>query len=244
MVGRLIGEGRVASVFELGAGVVKLYGVGGKDKAFREAAHLALLEGRDVPAPRVISAGLFEGRWGVAMTRADGESLGSFALAAAENFAPAMTAFARLHRRIHAAPGAGMPPLKHKLADGLRRARGLDPVLRDRLQARLGALPDGDRLLHGDFHPFNVMGRGDAAMAVDWLDAGCGPIAADLCRSWVLMLGQSEAAADAYLATYSAMAADAPSRHEVMDWLPVVAGAMLSENLPGGEEQLLRFAAG
>ena len=244
MVGRLVGEGRVAQVFELGAGVVKLYGTGGKDKAFREAAHLALLESRDVPAPRVLTAGLFDGRWGVAMTRADGESLGSFALAAPENYQPAMLAFARLHRRIHAAPGAGLPPLKHRLAGGLRRAALLDQALRDRLLARLEALPDGDRLLHGDFHPFNVMGRGDAAVAVDWLDAGCGPIAADLCRSWVLLLGQSEAAADGYLVTYAALGAPAPSRQEVMDWLPVVAGAMLSENLPGGEEQLLRFAAG
>lgn len=244
MVGRLIGEGRVAEVFELGEGVVKLYSVGGKEKAFREAAHLALLESRDVPAPRVLSAGLFEDRWGLAMTRADGESLGSFALSSPENFAPAMSMFARLHQRIHAAPGAGMPPLKQRLATNLRRAVGLEPALRDRLLARLQDLPDGDRLLHGDFHPFNVMGRGDAAIAVDWLDAGCGPIAADLCRSWVLMLGQSEAAADAYLVTYSALAPDAPSRRDVMDWLPVVAGAMLSENLPGGEEQLLQFAAG
>lgn len=244
MLGERIGEGKVAEVFAYGADVVKLYRDGGKEQAFREAAHLALLEARGVPAPQVICAGRFEGRWGLVMTRAGGTSLGQFAMEAPENFTPAMTEFAQLHRRLHAVSGRGMPPLKGRLAIAISGAPGLSEAMQGELQARLADLPDGEALVHGDFHPFNVMGRGADAVVVDWLDAASGPIEADMCRTWLLLSSLSEAAADAYLEAYAATGSSGPSRQMVMAWLPVLAGARLAENVPDDAPRLLHLAAG
>ena len=65
--------------------------------------------------------------------------------------------------------------------------RLLDETTRRRLLDALAALPDGDRLCHGDFHPYNIMGSGDDARIVDWLDASAADPAADVCRTFVLI---------------------------------------------------------
>src|ERR1700722_8772721 len=53
-LGRLLGAGKEAGVFEYGAMVVKLYKTTApKRSAFREASTLALVESFGLPAPRV-----------------------------------------------------------------------------------------------------------------------------------------------------------------------------------------------
>ena len=48
-------------------------------------------------------------------------------------------------------------------------------------------MPDGDRLCHGDFHPLNILGNTFDPLIIDWLDAGRGDPAADVCRSYLLL---------------------------------------------------------
>ena len=58
---------------------------------------------------------------------------------------------AALHRRINGAPGTGLPALKARLAHNIGRAAR--EGVRGRLLDGLAAMPEGDRLCHGDFHP-------------------------------------------------------------------------------------------
>jgi Ser/Thr protein kinase RdoA (MazF antagonist) len=117
---------------------------------------------------------------------------------------------------------------------------GLTEHVRRRLRDRAGTLPDGDRLLHGDFHPYNILGSLEAATVVDWLDATCGPPAADVCRSWLLMQTVSPALADAYLDAY--LTISPLPRDAVFAWLPVLAAARLAENVPNETDSLIAMA--
>lgn len=239
-----LSEGKLAEVFTHGEHVMKLFRMGGKERAFREARHLALLEARGVAAPRVVNVEQVGERWGVVMTRLDGPTLGKFALATPDNYAPAMASFVRLHIGLHGCSGAGLVPARQKLVEALGRAPGVNELLRGVLLERLYALPDGEQLLHGDFHPFNIIGDANTATAIDWQEACCGPPAADICRTWLQLQGLGEDIAEAYLRAYARAAPDAPSRELVMLWLPVIAGAMLSEDLPHEAERLLQLARG
>lgn len=70
-LGRLLGSGKEAEVFEYGALALKLYRpTAGKASSFREAANLAILERLALPTPKVHAVGAFDGRWGVLMDRA------------------------------------------------------------------------------------------------------------------------------------------------------------------------------
>ena len=106
-----------------------------------------------------------------------------------DSAAPRLAGLAQLHARLHACRGIGLPALRTTLAIKISDAAGLSGERRRGLLEQLVQLPDGDRLCHGDFHPWNVVGDPpDGATVIDWLDATCGDPAADACRSYLLML--------------------------------------------------------
>jgi aminoglycoside phosphotransferase len=240
-LGKRLGAGKVAEVFEYGGDVLKLYRAGdGKSAAFREAATLAYIESTGLPAPMLRAAGSYEQRWGLVMSRAPGEALGDRLMRAGPltRLDPAIVG---LHRQVHAQSGGPLPGLRARLGDRIARA-GLPGTLAARLAAGLAAMPDGDRLCHGDFHPWNIIADGARMTIVDWLDASRGAAEADVCRSYVLMHAVAPALAGAYVDDYAAAAG--LGRAAILGWLPYVAAARLAENVPDEAAQLSAWAAG
>lgn len=238
-LGPLLGTGKVAEVFAWGDDLaLKLYKPGvPKTSAFREAAILSIVEGFGLPAPRVHSVGgELQDRWGLMMTRAEGAPFAK-ALMAVPPSQPYLAALAALQRQIHDVVASQLPSLKARLRASIGRAPRLDAARRDRLLARLATLPDGDRLCHGDFHPFNVLGTPERATVIDWLDASSGEPAADVCRSYVLIAHASETLARTYVETYAKLTGLDPG--EVWRWRAVVAGARLAEGVADEEASLL-----
>lgn len=240
--GKLIGEGKVAEVFEYGDGrVLKLYRAGEpQSQAAREAEVLTAIAEAGVRAPRAYGVEEIDGRWGVVMDRIEGRPFAEPMLADMAGAWPYFAAMAQLQVQLHAAAGVGLMPLKQRLDGKLGRAPGLGDPVKRQLRERLGVLPDGDRVLHGDFHPYNILGGLADAVIVDWLDATSGPPAADVCRSWLLMQVVSRELAEAYLAVY--LAVGQVTREQVFAWLPVLAGARLTENVPEEAEALIGMA--
>lgn len=238
-IGRLLGSGKEAEVYEYGELALKLYRSRVlKTSAFREAANLAIIERLSLPAPRVHAVGEYDGRWGLLMDRAAGASFADRMTAAAPR--PHIDRMADLHRSLHDRPGGGLPSLKARLSANIRRAEPLDAASRDRLLRQLEALPDGDRVCHGDFHPWNIHGAAGGVMIVDWLDACSGNPAADVCRTYVLMRHVIPAAADDYIEAYSRIGGS--NSADVLAWLAPVAAARLAEGVPEENDALLRLA--
>lgn len=239
-LGRKLGTGKDAEVFEYREQALKLFRSGeSKAAAFREAANLALLERLELPAPRVHSVGNFDGRWGLVMDRAVGPSFAERMVTDARS--DSVREMARLHRTLHEKPGSGLPSLKMRLQTNIRQADGIDPASRERLLRQLDALPVGERLCHGDFHPWNIHGTADGVRILDWLDASCGHPAADVCRSYVLIQSVDPVLATDYLGAYVRLSGVADS--EIMAWLQVTAAARLAEGI-SAETDNLRHLAG
>ena len=237
----LIGSGATADIHRYGAHALKLYHPGrGKTEAFLEAGILALLETHDLPAPRVHAVGRYDGRWGLVMDRVEGETLGRQARADADAAPAALDDMVRLQLLLHGVIETRLRPLRMRLAVNIARAPGLGEDVRARLRRQLAALPDGDRLCHGDLHPLNIVGVPGRTTVIDWLDATSGPPAADACRSYLLLrLGAPDFAA-AYLDRYVRVSAMAAA--DILAWLPVLAGARLAEKAAGQRETLLELA--
>ena len=176
------------------------------------------------------------------MTRAAGTTFGEAATAAPELLPRYLEAMVALHRRVHEAAVPGFGSLKGRVAARIEAAGQLGQGVRGRLLERLAALPDGDRLCHGDFHPYNVLGEPGEATIVDWPDATRGAPAADVCRSFLLIRHHSAELAQAYLDAY--VGASGLAEGEVLAWLPVLAAARLVENVPEEVEELVALAEG
>ena len=238
--GRLLGSGKEAEVFEYGDLALKLYRPGAsKASPFREAANLAIIERHALPAPKVHGVDIHADRWGLLMDRAAGPSFGDAAMSPSPR--PVLDKMARLHRMIHEKPGYGLPSLKTRLSMNILRADGLDAALRHRLVQTLAGLPDGDRLCHGDFHPWNIHGKPDEVMIVDWLDACIGSSAADVCRTYVLLRHVDPAMALLYVDIYANLAE--VETEEIFSWLPLMAAARLAEGVAAEQEDLLLMAS-
>jgi Ser/Thr protein kinase RdoA (MazF antagonist) len=234
-IGCLLGVGKEAEVFAFGELALKLYKPDvPKTSSFREAAHLAVVERNGLPAPRVHAVNEYDGRWGVVMDRVQGVRLGD--VMTSMDRTPMLGKMARIHHQIHACSGHGLTSMKARLAANIRRAGSLDDVSRERLMRQLHELPDGDRLCHGDFHPWNVIGD----VVVDWLDACMGDPLADVCRTYVLLRHAAPELANDYVEAY-ASEAGTKAQH-VFAWLPPVAAARLAEGVPDEETELLRLA--
>lgn len=241
-IGPLLGAGKEAEAYVYGAHVLKLYRRPEQHSvAFAEAAVLAIVADHGLPSPAVHAAGWYDGRWGLVMDRAAGTSLGSRLVADPGFAAEAIAAMVELQLAVHARSEPRLPPLKRRLATRIGDAPGIDPH-RERLLATLADLPDGDRICHGDFHPFNLIGEPGGLTIVDWPDATSGPPAADACRTWLLLHPHRPDFAAAYLAAY--VAASGVAETEILAWRPVLAAARLCENVPDEAPLLRRFAAG
>lgn len=230
MGGTLIGAGRVAEVYADGDDVLKLYAAGiGPEQAEREAVILEALQATPLLVPRARGVVEIDGRWGLRMTRMPGTPL-----MLSETSAQIV---ADLHVTVHCQSGAGLPPLKPRLAARISGAAQLTDAERHDLLLRLDKLDDGGDLCHGDFHPANIMTDGSKLAIIDWLDASCGPAAADVARTYLLARHNFAALAEPYLTAY--LSHGMIERAAVMAWLPLVAAARLSEHVPDEQMALL-----
>lgn len=236
-LGPRLGAGKLAEVFEAGDDVIKLYRAGvGPEQARHEAGILDALRDTALAVPRSLGVVQADGRWGLRMTRMPGRPLGE-AMADGDDLPALVETLAGIHRLVHEQRVAGLRGLRDRLADRIKRIAMLNGAERTRLLERLAALPDGDALCHGDFHPYNIIADGDALAIIDWLDATRGPAAADVGRTYLLVLLNVPVLAEPYLAA-RLRGADF-DRDAVEAWLPVLAGARLAEDVPEETERLL-----
>jgi aminoglycoside phosphotransferase (APT) family kinase protein len=241
--GRVLGSGKEAEVFEYGGMVLKLYRPEiPKRSAFREAAILSIIEPFGLPTPRTEGVQRMTNRWGVIMTRAEGTTFADGLRIEPRRMQEYLKEMARLQSDIHRHPGTLFPGFKARLAANIESVTVLNASRRRFLLSRLAAMPDGDRLCHGDFHPFNIVGPLGAGVIVDWLNAGCGEPAADVCRSYVLIRTMDPDMASAYVDAYATMSGEA--RDRIFGWLPFVAAARLAEGVPDETESLVAMADG
>lgn len=162
---------------------------------------------------------------------------------------------ARLHARMHECIfDVNIPAQRSQIESKINRAGSLSAPVRTGLLNALASLPGGDRVCHGDFHPANVLVHGEQETVIDWIDSARGNPLADVARTSILALGVAESsqASNPFLKAFTKVLHSAYLRHyfslrpggekEYRRWLPIVAGARLSENIPELEQWLTRQA--
>jgi len=147
-----------------------------------------------------------------------------------------------------------LPPQRKRLERKIQRAGALPGSAQSAILSSLDSLPDGDRICHGDFHPGNVLLTGQGEVIIDWIDASLGNPLADVARSSILLLGAaaSDQIPNLFMKALVRLFHAAALRHyfrlrpggeaEYRRWLPVVAAARLSENIPEIESWLVAQA--
>lgn len=186
-----IGHGRTSDVFAYGTDqAIKLYpkdearaGIEGESRAAQLVFELGV--------PSVACYGLAEvdGRVGIVFDRLDGLSLTGAAERDLRAFPRVCRALADCHVQMHAAHSTELPDVR-ELAVGFLDTpalSGLTAAEKEALRAHLHLLPDGDALLHLDYHAQNVFEHKGGYAVIDWHSACRGAAAADVAMAVLLM---------------------------------------------------------
>jgi Ser/Thr protein kinase RdoA (MazF antagonist) len=251
--GRTLGGGREAEVSAVDeATVLKLYrpGFGGHEA---EAATLRALDGRDV-APKLLDVVERDGRTGLLMERLAGPDMLTHLQRQPWRVYRVGRWLAAAHLEVHrvAAP-AELGDLREILGARIRDG-ALPQHLLEFAMRVLEAMPDGDRLCHGDYHPGNVLLAKDRTAVIDWGAATSGAAEGDHARTLLLLrwadplpgtplLSRALIAGgrSALAATYSRVYRQgSPPLRNTESWLVVQAAARLSEGIPAEREMLIR----
>lgn len=138
------------------------------------------------PEPRALIE--IDGRAAVVFERVDGPSMQTSVLAGDLMVTDAADLLADIHRRILACPPPdGLPAASARIAAKIDAVTVINPAERREGRLLVERLPAGDRLLHGDLHPNNVILAESGPVIIDWYDASVGHPAADIARSKLLM---------------------------------------------------------
>jgi hypothetical protein len=237
MKGRLLATGNVAEVFEWDSRVLKLYKLPeAKPVAFREAAIHAAVEALGLPVPFVWGLQQVGSRWGIVFDRVSDRSFADRMRRAPNQIAHYLDRMARLHVAIHRHVAIPFTSLKVRLMARIEGSPHLEKRHQTALLTGLAAMPNGNRLCHGDLHPLNILGDTSKPMIIDWPDACRGDPAADVCRSYLLLTLHAIDLAEPYLDAY--FRRGSISRQAIFDWLPYVAAAKLAEGVPSEADGL------
>jgi aminoglycoside phosphotransferase (APT) family kinase protein len=185
-----LASGREAEVYAWGDGAVLrlLRDPAAHERNTRQRSAIEAAAQAGVRVPDVHGAVMHLNRPGLVMERIDGPDLLTVVGKTPWRVLWVAGHTGRAHAALHrvAAPD-NLPAVR----EGLRRSIVGSDRVPDQLRAMaldmLDRLPDGDRLLHGDFHPGNLMLKGAAPVIIDWTNASRGDPNADVARS-VLML--------------------------------------------------------
>lgn len=184
----VIASGVSADLHDLGGGrVVKLFRPAVSDEMIaREAEMSALAEESGVPAAPALAQGVADGVRGIVYPRVEGVTMMRWIRQHPWRAGEAIDRIAMAQAAMHGARGGSGRRLKDVIATDI--AYGPAPVaLQEAAIARLATLPDGEALLHGDYHLGNIMAGPDGLTIIDWSKAAIGHPAADLVRTEMLM---------------------------------------------------------
>jgi aminoglycoside phosphotransferase (APT) family kinase protein len=188
--GVLLATGRTAEVFAWGADrVVKVLRPGFPDAQGEAEARAASLADRGgIGAPAFFGTTRVDGRFGLVYERVDGDSMMAQLLTRPWSVGRLAAVLGRLHAGMHDASGDALPAFGDRIVAAVTgAARYADEASTSAALARFEALRGGSAICHGDFHPANVMMSAAGGRVIDWVDASCGPPAADVARTLFLV---------------------------------------------------------
>lgn len=208
-----------------------------------------------VKSPAVGEIIQVEGRTGLIYERVPGDSMLDLINRKPWKVLAYARRLARLHAQMHAHKFEANVPDQHwRIQNKINHADALSASVRNALLEALASLPAGDRVCHGDFHPANILIADDEETVIDWIDASRGNPLADVARTSILALGAagSSQTSNLFSKGFTKLLHSAYLRHyfhlrpggeeEYRRWLPIAAGARLSENIPELEQWLIRKA--
>mgnify|MGYP001823904810 CR=1 FL=1 len=152
-----------------------------------EADTIARVHAAGLPVPATDGVVDVEGRPGIVLERIEGVSMWERMRTDPRTVSAYIVQLLDLQTEVQRTNVPGLVAMKDRLRRKIGEATQLSESDRQRACGLLEALPSGEALCHGDFHPANVHLTRHGPIILDWFDAARGDATADYVRSSLLM---------------------------------------------------------
>ena len=234
-LGKAIATGNTATIYVNDKTIMKVY----KDylppaEAEMEAKKQRFAHACGLPVPKVLDVTMIENKQVLIMEYIKGKTLGELLFKNEKKVEYYMSLSIDIQRQIHQHGGEALEPISYKWERQIADSLILDEESRSLLLKKLKAMPHETKLCHGDMHLFNLIKAEGGVFIIDWVDEGAGDSRADVCRTYLLYAENHQDLADLYLHIYCNKTG--LTKEDILQWIPIVAAARLSENV--SEENL------
>ncbi len=182
----MIAEGREAEIYEWEPGtVLRLFRDARRAESIaRERAAMDAVRAVVPLVPAVLDVVEVSGRPGIIMERVDGPDLLTIIAQKPWTVWRAGRIAGETHARLHSVAAPATIPALRERAESYRGGSELvPPHIAEWALREMAAMPDGDRLLHGDFHPGNILMSASGPVVIDWPNVTRGHPDADVGRT-------------------------------------------------------------
>ncbi len=188
-LGKLVGQGRTAEIFEISDNkVLKLFRTSfPKDFTEHELHIVTQLLNLGLPIPNVDELITVNNRQGIVYEKITGKTMMQVLAANPFKLKREAKRLAELHQSIQVKIESEFPSQKFKLRKNILKTNSLEENLKDALLKNIDLLPDEKILCHGDFHPDNIMISKDKLWVIDWTNASVGDRFSDIARTRMLL---------------------------------------------------------
>jgi uncharacterized protein (TIGR02172 family) len=252
-----IAYGRQAEIYAWGEErVLKLFLGNWPEAARHEFAISQLAYTQGVKTPQPVEIVEKDGRPGIVFEKVKGPSLLKLLASHPWQIRSLARQFANLQHTVHHCQALGFPLARPELEKYIQSNQLISTQVKKSFLEIIRKLPDGDALLHGDFHPDNVMVTTHGMVIIDWPNAARGCPLADVARTSILLrfgepVGKTSIGLlilsrflrgvfrRAYLREYFCNSSYPQS--SLMDWELILAAHRIGDNIPGEKGKLIKF---
>lgn len=232
-----IGNGAQANVYLYKNNAIKVFRQGyDKTFVFYEAMITSLIEKVGLPIAKVQEVININNKIALKMDYIEGVTLHECLLSDIDNASKYVDIMVDLQLEVHSKNIRVPLCLNNKLREKIKGNMSIKDSKKNKLLKILDRLPEGKSLCHGDFHGYNIIKHDDKYYIIDWIDATIGCANADVCRTYMLYLFHSSELSELYLETYCTRTGK--SKKDILEWLPIIAAARLSEKNEEEKEKI------
>ena len=254
MIGKVLGKGRTATVFEYNGNAIKIFNKGFyKGSIEREYRYSKIASDHNCNVPVVHKFLEIDGCYAIETDKIIGKTFSELQL---ENTSEGPK-FAKLFSEIQAdyhKVEVEENDLNSFFIDRLDHVKDLSKEQITQIKNYTMKLPISNHLCHGDYHPGNIMISNDKPYLIDWMNGYFGNPLSDVCRTYLMMHSPDALASipdefkkdgkeyireflKVYISNYCKITD--LKEEDIYDWLLPVAALRLLENIPFEKEWLL-----
>jgi thiamine kinase-like enzyme len=194
--------------------------------------------GLGLPVPKIYDMIEIDGKYGILMEYIAGVPIGEAVFKDQNKFQEYLIKSIEIQINLNNIIANTFPSMKEILIRNINHVSEIEITYKQEILDKLEKICFNNFLCHGDFHFNNLLETSNGIKIIDWVNSSTGNFEADICRTYLLYKMNNEVLAELFIENYCERTK--VPKENIMNWLPFVAAARLTEGRDRQENEILK----